>query len=62
MKEYMLTRLKEPSTYRGIVLCLTAFGILISPKQIEAITFIGLMIAGLLGATTPDKDTDFHES
>lgn len=62
MKEYMMARLKEPSTYRGIVLCLTAFGIFISPEQVEAITFMGLMIAGLLGATTPDKDVDLHES
>ena len=62
MKGYMMARLKEPSTYRGIVLCLTAFGIFISPEQVEAITFIGLMIAGLLGATTPDKDVDLHES
>ena len=56
MKAYILARLKEPSTYRGIVMCLTAFGIAISPDQLEAITFIGLSIAGILGAVTPDKE------
>ena len=62
MKGYVLARLKEPSTYRGIVLCLTAFGVFISPEQIEAITFIGLMLAGLLGATTPDKGAEFYDA
>lgn len=56
MKKYIMARLSEPSTYRGIVMCLAAFGILISPEQIEAITFIGLFIVGILGATTPDKE------
>ena len=55
MKAYILARLKEPSTYRGIAMCFTAFGIAISPDQIEAITFIGLFIAGILGVAAPDK-------
>ena len=62
MKEYMMARLKEPSTYRGLVFCLTAFGVALSPEQTKAILMIGLFIAGLLGATTPDKDADFHDS
>ena len=62
MKGYVLARLKEPSTYRGIVFCLTAFGVALSPEQTKAIIMIGLFIAGLLGAITPDRDTDFHES
>lgn len=62
MKVHILARLKEPSTYRGIVLCLTAFGVFISPEQLDAITFIGLMLAGLLGATTPDKDAEFYDA
>ena len=55
MKDYILARLKEPSTYRGIAMCFTAFGIAISPDQLEAITFIGLSIAGILGVAAPDK-------
>lgn len=55
MRNYLIARLKEPSTYRGIVMCFTAFGILISPEQLEAVTFIGLFLVGLLGAATPDK-------
>lgn len=62
MKNYIITRFKEPSTYRGIVMCLTSFGIFISPEQIEAITFIGLFIVGVLGAATPDKDSDLHDT
>ena len=43
-------------------MCLTSFGIFISPEQIEAITFIGLFIVGVLGAATPDKDSDLHDT
>ena len=57
MKHYLIARLKEPSTYRGLLICLTSFGIIISPEQLEAITIIGLFLVGVLEATTPDKGT-----
>lgn len=53
-KQYLLDRMKEPSTWRGLVLVVTSCGIALKPDQIEAISFIGLFIAGLLGAATPD--------
>lgn len=49
---YLIERLKEPSTYRGIVLIITAFGAKISPEQTEAIVSTGLLIAGFIGALT----------
>jgi len=52
---YLKARLAEPSTWRGIALSLTSFGILLNPSQIEAITFWGLLVTGLLGSLTPDK-------
>lgn len=57
MRNYLIARLKEPSTYRGIVMCFTAFGILISPEQLEAVTFIGLFLVGLLGQPLLIKET-----
>jgi hypothetical protein len=55
MKEYMLERLKEPSTWRGIILLLTAAGIPIAPTMGEAIICVGLALAGGVGVITPDK-------
>ena len=53
-KQYLLDRAKEPSTWRGLVLILTAFGTALSPDQKEAIVAGGLGLAGLLGALTKD--------
>jgi hypothetical protein len=53
--QYLKDRMKEPSTWRGLALCLTAFGVAMTPEQIAAITVVGLFISGLIGAATPDK-------
>lgn len=55
MRAYLLARLKEPSTWRGIVLIATACGAVLSPDQQEAIIAGGLLVAGLIGAAVPDK-------
>lgn len=51
---YMIARLQEASTWRGIVLVATAFGAVLSPEQQEAIVTAGLLVAGLIGALLPD--------
>lgn len=51
---YVAARVTEPSTWRGLVLVLTAVGAQISPEQGEAIIAIGLFGAGLIGAGLPD--------
>lgn len=55
MKDYILARAKEPSTWRGLILVLTAAGVPIAPAMAESIISVGLAIAGLIGAVTPDK-------
>lgn len=57
IRSYVIARLKEPSTWRGIVAILTACGIAISPAQIEAIITVGLMIAGVIGTVFADNAT-----
>lgn len=57
MTDYVLARLKEPSTWRGLVLVLTSIGLGISPQQAEAIVAAGLAIAGLIGVFAPDNRT-----
>lgn len=55
MKYYLLDRVKEPSTWRGAILFLTAIGVPIAPELQTAIVSAGLGIAGLLGVLTADK-------
>lgn len=55
MTQYLIERLKEASTWRGVVLLLTSCGLQISPEQSSAIIAIGLGVAGAIGALTPNK-------
>lgn len=53
-KAYLLARAAEASTWRGLVLVLTAAGAALNDEQREAIVTLGLLIAGVLGAAFPD--------
>ena len=55
MWQYVLDRAKEPSTWRGLVLVVTACGIPVAPELAAAITTAGLGLAGLIGMLTADK-------
>jgi hypothetical protein len=55
MKLYLLERLKEPSTWRGLTALLTAVGVALSPDQVNAIVSAGLALMGVLGVFTKDK-------
>lgn len=55
MKDFLLTRGKEASTWRGIVAILTAAGVAISPEQGDAIVALGLAVIGVIGVFTADK-------
>lgn len=49
---YVIARLKEASTWRGLVLIATAAGLPIG--QADAVLQIGLFVAGAIGAVFPD--------
>jgi len=55
MKQYILDRAKEPSSWRGLILLLTAIGVPVAPAMAEAIITVGLAVAGLVGVATPDQ-------
>ena len=55
MKQYILDRAKEPSTWRGLILFLTAIGVPVAPALAESIITVGLGLAGLVGVVTADK-------
>ena len=52
---YVVARLQEPSTWRGLVLVATAVGAHLSESQVATIIEVGLLLAGFLGAALPDK-------
>lgn len=52
---YLLERLKEPSTWRGLCMGAAALGASWSPDHQQAIVTIGVGAAGLLGTILPDS-------
>lgn len=55
MKDYIIARAKEPSTWRGLILLLTSAGISVAPELATFIVAAGTGIAGILGIVTADK-------
>ena len=55
LKLYVVNRAKEASTWRGIVMLLTAVGLNISPEMADAIIGVGIAVAGLVGMLLPDS-------
>ncbi len=51
----IVTRLREASTWRGLVLLATAAGAGLRPEQQEAIIAAGVGLAGLLAVLLPDS-------
>jgi hypothetical protein len=45
---YLLERLKEPSTWRGLLALTTALGVKLHPELQEAILSTGLALIGLI--------------
>lgn len=53
---YVRNRLCEPSTWRGIIWCLSAFGIWnFSYDQAEAFISLSMALAGGIGIIAPDR-------
>lgn len=55
IKQYILDRAKEASTWRGAILLLTAAGLHITPDMANVIITVGLSLAGGIGVAVPDK-------
>ena len=53
--QYIINRLKEASTWRGIALLLTAFGVQVAPEVQEAVITAGIAVAGAVGVMFPDS-------
>ena len=46
--EYIISRLSEPSTWRGIIWIVTACGFVLEPEQKEAIATAGMALVGAI--------------
>ena len=55
LKLYVVNRAKEASTWRGIIMLLTAVGMKITPEMADAIISVGIAVAGLVGMLLPDS-------
>lgn len=53
--KYLLERLKEPSTWRGLILIATGLGAGWSPESQNLIVSAGVALAGVAGAILPDS-------
>lgn len=51
---FLLSRAREASTWRGLILLATGSWGLTHPEQIESIIPLGIALAGLVGAFLPD--------
>lgn len=52
---WLLNRLREASTWRGLVWLLTVSGVALRPDQVEAIVLAGMALAGLIGVFVRDE-------
>lgn len=52
---WILRRLREPSTWRGLVWLATVAGLSLRPDQAEAIVTAGMALTGLLGVFLADE-------
>jgi hypothetical protein len=52
---WILTRLSEPSTWRGIVGLLTTAGVIISPTQADKIIAFGIALVALIEVLRKEK-------
>ncbi len=52
LKQYLLARLQEKSTWLGLIALLSAAGVAVSPDQTDAIATAGTALAGALLAVS----------
>lgn len=55
VRDIILPRLKERSTYVGIVSLLTAFGIVIDPSYVDIALALGAGVGGIIAIVWKDK-------
>ena len=52
--KYVIDRLKEPSSWRGLVMIATALGVTLNPDLVASIVAAGTGLAGIIGFSLKD--------
>ncbi len=60
--KWLLERLREQNTWRGLILLATAFGVKLDPDQSEAIIAGGLAIVGLINVFSKEKQPEVRKA
>lgn len=60
--KYLLERLKEPSSWRGLFAILMALGVKLHPELQEAILSVGLSAIGLVNFFRKEKGKDASDA
>ena len=55
---YLLNRLKEASTWQGIIAIVTGFGVTLSPDLREAIASLGVALFALVSVVLKERGSD----
>jgi hypothetical protein len=56
MKDFLINRLRETSTWRSAIWVATSFGVIaLKGEQAEAIIALGMALSGGVGLVSPDK-------
>lgn len=56
MLEWLIARLKEPTTYLGITTIITAAGVTLAPELKEAIVTAGVAVGGMIAILLKEKE------
>ena len=55
VRAYLIARLQEPSTWRGLILAAAGLGVSIAPERMDSIVSVGLLAEGIIGAGSSDQ-------
>jgi hypothetical protein len=53
--QYLISRMKEPSTYAGLAALLAAFGLQVDPGMLQAVVAVLTGLAGLASVLVGEK-------
>lgn len=54
MRDYLLKLSRQPPTWRGVVMLLTAAGVVLTPDQTAKVIAAGMAVAGAIGVFASD--------
>jgi predicted membrane metal-binding protein len=55
LRSFAWTQGSQPSTWRGLVMLLSACGVALRPEVSAAIIAVGMALSGLIGVLAPDQ-------